>query len=39
MDAVVVRQEQYSRHSRQSVHGKVEETVEDTDKKIINKHG
>ena len=37
MDAVVDRQEQYSRRNCLLVHGIVEETVEDTDEKIINK--
>ena len=36
MDAVVDRQEQYSRRNYLLVHGIVEETVEDTDEKIIN---
>ena len=36
MDAVVDRLEQYSRHNCLLVHGIMEETVEDTDKKIIN---
>ena len=37
MDAVVDRQEQYSRRNCLLVHGIGEETVEDTDKKIYNK--
>ena len=36
MDAVVDRQEQYSRRNCLLVHGIVEETVQDTDEKIIN---
>ena len=36
MDAVVDTQEQYSRGNCLLVHGIVEETVEDTDEKIIN---
>ena len=36
MDAVVDRQEQYSQRNCLLVHGIVEETVEDTDEKIIN---
>ena len=36
MDAIVDRQEQYSRRNCLLVHGIVEETVEDTDEKIIN---
>ena len=36
MDAVVDRQEQYWRRNCLLVHGIVEETVEDMDKKIIN---
>ena len=36
MDTVVDRQEQYSRHNCLLVHRIVEETVEDTDEKIIN---
>ena len=37
MDAAVDRQEQYSRCNCLLVHGIMEETVEDTDGKIINK--
>ena len=37
MDAVVDRQEQYSRRNCLLLHGIVEETGEDTDEKIINK--
>ena len=36
MDAVLDRQEQYSRRNCLLVHGIVEETAEDTDEKIIN---
>ena len=36
MGAVVDRQEQYSRRNCFLIHGIVEETVQDTDKKIIN---
>ena len=36
MDTAVDRQEQYSQHNCRLVHGIVEETVEDTDEKIIN---
>ena len=36
MDAVLDRQEQYSRRNCLLVHGIVEETIEDTDEKIIN---
>ena len=36
MDAVVDRQQQYSRHNCLLLHRIVEETVEDTDEKIIN---
>ena len=36
MDAVVDRQEQYSRRNCLLVHGMAEEIVEDTDEKIIN---
>ena len=36
IDVEVDRQEQYSRRNCLLVHGKVEETVEDTDEKIIN---
>ena len=36
MDAVVDRQEQYSRRNCLLVHGIAEETVKDTDEKIIN---
>ena len=36
MDAVVDRQKQYSRRNCLLVYGKEEETVEDTDEKIIN---
>ena len=36
MDAIVDRQEQYSRRNCLLVHGIVEETAEDTDEKIIN---
>ena len=36
MDAVVDRQWQYSRRSCLLVHGTVEETVKNTDEKIIN---
>ena len=36
MDALVDRQGQYSRRSCLLVHGTVEETVENTDEKIIN---
>ena len=36
MDTVVDRQEQYSQRNCLLVHGIVEETVEDTDEKIIN---
>ena len=36
MDAVVDRQEQYSRRNCLLVHGIVEETVQDRDEKIIN---
>ena len=36
MDAVVDRQEQYSRRNCFLIHGIVEETVQDTDEKIIN---
>ena len=36
MGAVVDRQEQYSRRNCFLIHGIVEETVQDTDEKIIN---
>ena len=36
MDAVVDRQEQNSRRNCRLVHGIVEDTIEDTDEKIIN---
>ena len=36
MDAVLDRQEQYSRRNCLLIHGLVEETAEDTDEKIIN---
>ena len=36
MDAVLDRQEQYSRRNCLLVHGIAEETIEDTDEKIIN---
>ena len=36
MDAVVDKQEQYSRRNCLLIHGIVEETAKDTDRKIIN---
>ena len=36
MDAVVDRQEKYSRRNCLLVHGIMEETVEDTNEKIMN---